>query len=622
MSKDADLQKLLELPFDPIALRERHRSERDKRVRPEGDNQYIKVEGKLSSYLEDRNAQERVERDPFDLEVTVLIIGGGFAGLQTAVRLREAGVDDIRIVDRCSDFGGNWYSNRYPGAACDSEAYCYLPLLDETGYVPSHRYTDAEEIWQHARRIGRHFNLYDRATFQTNVTSMAWEDERKHWVIGTDRGDTVRARFVVLAAGETYSAIKLPGIPGIEGFKGKSFHTARWDYDYTGGDVTGGLSKLADKRVAVIGTGCSGVQVIPHLGESAEHLYVFQRTPALVNPRNNRPTDQAWAASLTPGWQQHRMWNLVANIEGNPAAEPLDDSGFVHMTLSLRELATRIRAVAQAAGVELSLEQVTELANMQYMEDVRARIESTVHDPVTAEALKPYYATACKRPTWSDTYYETFNWPNVTLVDCPHGVERITEHGLVANGTEYEVDLIVYASGYEVAHASLFQIVRFPLVGRDGVTLQEHWRDSYRNLHGMMMHNLPNYFQLTVIGNGLGANYLYGNGKQAAHIAWIIARSLEQSIDAVEATQEAEDEWRATLDESRRPAANPGYASFLKVLSECTPSYLNNEGDMNNIKGLFPNLYGGGINAYVRLLEEWRDAGGTAGVTLSGSVGK
>jgi cyclohexanone monooxygenase len=612
----ADLQQQLKLSYDPQALRERYALERDKRLRPEGNKQYLKVEaeGEFGSYLAPHFGAPPIARDAADLDVDVMIIGGGFTGLQTAAKLRARGVNDLLIIERLPDFGGNWYWNRYPGAACDSEAYCYLPLLEETGYVPTHRYTDAGEICAHAQRIGRHFSLYPQTLFQTNVTSMVWSDEILRWVVETDQKDTVRARFVVLAAGETYSAIKLPGIPGITEFRGKSFHTARWDYEYTGGSVKGGMHKLADKRVAIIGTGCSAVQIIPHLGDSAKHAYVFQRTPAFVEPRNNQLTDPAWAQSLTPGWQERRMRQLIANVEGNEPAPPLNDSGFSDLACAQREIAQRIAATAGEQEIELTLKDVMELSNMEYMERARARIESIVRDPATAEALKPYYASMCKRPTWSDTYFETFNRPNVTLVDCPQGVERVTERGLVANGVEYEVDAIVYGSGYEVTHSSLFQIVRFPIVGRGGATLDELWAESYRNVHGMMINGLPNYFQLTVIGNGLGANYLYGSGKQAAHVAWIIERCLNEGITSLEATHDAENEWRTTLDNSHTADR---WAGFQRILAECTPSYLNSEGDPNDVKGLFANVYGGGLLGYFQILQDWRDARDMSGAALT-----
>jgi cation diffusion facilitator CzcD-associated flavoprotein CzcO len=605
MIEELDLQELLKLEFDPRALLEKYRVERDKRLRPEGNKQYIKIEGEFSQYLEDPCAHERVEREELTLDVDVVIIGGGFAGLQTAAWLRKMGIDDLRIVERASDFGGNWYWNRYPGAACDSESYGYFPLLEETGYVPSSRYPDAGEIHEHATRIARHFDLYKAALFQTSVTGMVWNEDTSRWIVETDRGDVLRARFTVLAGGETMN-IKLPGIPGIRGFKGHSFHTARWDYNYTGGSVKGKLDKLKDKRVAIIGTGCSGIQVVPHLGEGAQQVYVFQRTPALVDPRNDTPTDPDWARSLTPGWQERRVRQLFADMAGAPGTEPTHDKGFVDQQVTLRALSAKVREAAGEAGLELSDRDVMELANLHYMERVRSNIEKIVKDPATAEALKPYYATWCKRPAWNDAYLKTFNRPNVTLVDVPSGVERITEKGLIANGVEYEVDLIVYGSGLEVGHSSLFRIARFPIVGRDGVTLDEHWADSFRNLHGLLVHNLPNYFQLTVIGNGLGINYLWPAGQQAAHIAWIIKRSLDEGFLAVEPTREAEDEWRRELDRSQSAEGNPVWAEYGKARAACTPSYMNNEGDAGDNKGIFANIYGFGALAYTKLLEEWR----------------
>jgi cyclohexanone monooxygenase len=605
--QDLDLQTLLELDFDPRALDEKYRLERDRRIRPEGNKQYIKIEGEYSDFLTDYYAGEPPEREALDLELDVLVIGGGFAGLQTAARLRMEGVDNFRIIDRAADFGGNWYWSRYPGAECDSESYCYFPLVEETGYMPTSQYPDAEEIQAHAVRIGRHYDLYKDALFQTTVTSLVWDEDASRWLIGTDRGDVVRTRFVVLAGGETF-AFKLPGTPGINSFKGKSMHAFRWDYGYTGGSTKGNLHKLKDKKVAIIGVGCTSVQIVPHVGESAEHLYVFQRTPALVDPRRNVPTDPEWAKSLQPGWQQERFEYLMRGSRTAGAGpEHVGDNGFGDQRAAIQAMADRLNEKAEAAGLELSSREIMELANMEYMERVRADIASIVKDPTTAAALKPWYATWCKRPTWNSGYLPTFNRPNVTLVDCPDGVDRITEKGLVVNGVEYEVDVIIYGTGLEVGHSSLFKLTKYPVVGRDGVTLDEHWAGGYRTLHGMMVHNMPNYFQLTVIGNGLGVNYLFPNGKQAAHIANVIARSLDNDYLSIEPSLEAEDEWQAALDKSQSYEHNPRWADFLAGLAECTPGYYNSEGNANDRGGIFPNFYGFGALAFIKMLEEWRD---------------
>jgi cyclohexanone monooxygenase len=598
-----ELQSRLGLDFDPDAVRQKYRTEREKRLRPEAHKQYLKADGELSSYLDDKHASEPVARAALSLELDVLIIGGGFTGLQTAYWLHKNGVEKFHIVDRTADFGGTWYYNRYPGAACDTEAYCYMPLLEETDYVPSRRFADAEEIFQHARRIGRKFNLYERATFQTTITHQQWDPEARHWVLATDRGDTITARFVVLATGETFSAIKLPGIPGISSFRGDSFHTARWDYSITGGDTHGGLHKLADKKVAIVGTGCSSIQAVPHLGESAKHLYVIQRTPQTIEPRNNKATDPEWAASLGPGWQDRRNRQLIGTVENRAGTEPYPDSGFIDLTLELKGLYETTSVAAEEAGLDLPLKTVLEIASMRYMEKMRKRIGEVVAEPDVAESLKPYYSTYCKRPAWSDTYLETFNRPNVTVVDAPGGVDRVTETGIVANGVEYEVDVIIYGSGYEFAYSSIFKMVRYPIIGRAGVTLEDHWKDRYRNFQGAMMSNFPNYFQQSFVGGGVGANYLYGSGKQAEHIGWIVGRCMTQGIDTIEPTMEAEDGWRAVVE-----GARPATASIVAEFSaECTPGYMNVDGNLADPKAVKANTFGGGILAFADVLKDWRD---------------
>src|SRR5215472_2447013 len=402
-----------ELGFDPVALLKKYRSERDKRLRADGNEQYREIAGEFAHYLDDPYVKPGFSRAPLTDDVEVVVVGGGFGGLLAGARLKEAGIEDVRLIEKGGDFGGTWYWNRYPGAACDIESYIYLPLLEELGFMPVEKYTRAPEILAHCRNIGEHFGLYDNACFQTEVTEMAWDDEAKRWIVHTNRGDAMRARFVVMANGPLHRP-KLPGIPGVETFKRHSFHTSRWDYDYTGGDANGGLTKLAGKRVGVIGTGATAVQCVPHLGEWAKELYVFQRTPSSIDVRNNRATEPEWASSLTPGWQQRRMDNFNILVSGGFADEDLVNDGWTDIIGNILLMARKKMSAGEQVGNPAELMQ---LADFKKMEQVRARVDSIVQDPTVAEALKPYYNQFCKRPCFHDEYLQTFNRPNVHLID-------------------------------------------------------------------------------------------------------------------------------------------------------------------------------------------------------------
>jgi len=613
-----ELKALLGLPFDPDSVRRTYAEEREKRLH-RGDRRYSRMSGDFARYFADPAGRQPRVLAPVTEDVDVVVVGAGFGGLVVAARLREQGIKRLRIIERGADVGGNWYWNQYPNAACDTEAYCYLPLLEETGYMPSRRYIDAGEIQEHAQRIARHFSLLSDTLLATEVVGLLWDEGASRWEVRTDHDDVVKAQFLVIAGGETVGSPKLPGIPGMETFAGPAFHTARWDYGVTGGDVRGDLVKLADKRVGLIGTGASAVQVVAPLGRSAARLYVFQRTPAQVIPRKNTSTDQAWWHALAPGWQRQRMIDFIAAVEGGGVpSEPLKDCGFADQAVELAQLTGIIAASAANAGVVLDPTEILELANMSYMERVRNTIDVVVKDPATAEALKPKYAFGCKRPCWDDHFLETFNRPNVSLVDTVGaGVERITEKAIVANGIEYDVDVIVYASGYQAGNSRLFQLTRFPVVGRGGITLEEHWSDAYRTLHGVQVHHFPNYFQMSIIGNGLGANFLHANGEQARHIAWIINRCKADGVVAVEPRRAAEDDWRAVLDHSQSEAGGGFLAEFRRrFLADCTPGQYNNEGDSGDRKGVFANIYGGGSLGYIEILEQWRTAGDMAGLDL------
>ncbi len=593
----------VDLPFDPDELRRKYREERDKRLRQDGNEQYIEIRDSFAHYLEDPYVAPQ-SREPLTDDVDVAIIGGGFGGLLTGARLRQAGISDIRVIEKGGDFGGTWYWNRYPGAACDVESYIYLPLLEELGYIPKEKYTHAPEILSHCRRIGEHFDLYRNACFQTEVTNLTWDDSARRWIISTNKGDRMRAKFVCMANGPLHRP-KLPGIPGVETYRGHSFHTSRWDYDYTGGTSDGNLSKLHDKRIGVIGTGATAVQCVPHLGAAAHELFVFQRTPSSIDVRNNRPTDPTWAETLQPGWQRRRMENFNNLVSGVPESEDLVGDGWTDIIGKL------LIMVRRAANPDLSPEGLAttmELADFEKMEQIRSRVDHIVEDPLTAEALKPYYRQFCKRPCFHDEYLQTFNRPNVTLVDTGgKGIDRITERGIVANGQEFELDCIIYATGFEVG-TDYTRRSGYEIVGRDGVTLTEKWKSGAATFHGFHSRGFPNCFIISNIQSGFTVNFPHMLSEQAEHLGYLISHALNNNVETVETTQEAEDEWVRTIISLSQ--------NNVKFLEACTPGYYNNEGKPTK-RAVQNGSYGGGAIAFIRLLEQWRRDGQFAGLELT-----
>ncbi len=591
------------LDFDPDALRAKYRAERDKRLRDDANEQYVEIKGDFRHYIDDPYVEPGFSRAPLTDTVDVLVIGGGFGGLLAAARLREAGVERIRIVEKGGDFGGTWYWNRYPGAQCDIESYIYLPLLEETGYIPKEKYSFAAEIREHAARIGQHFDLYKDACFQTEIRALTWLEDESRWLITTNRGDAMRARHVVMSNGPL-NRPKLPGIPGIESFKGHSFHTSRWDYDYTGGDSSGNLSQLADKRIAVIGTGATAIQCVPHLGRAAKQLSVFQRTPSSVDLRGNRPTDPAWAASLEPGWQKRRMENFNILVNGGRQDEDLVSDGWTDI---IRTLASMAAVRGDKPMTPESIAAAMELADFQKMNQIRGRVETTVEDAAAAEALKPWYRQFCKRPTFNDDYLPTFNRPNVQLIDTNgRGVERATEMGLVVDGVEYEVDCIIFATGFEVGTAYTRR-AGFEVTGRGGKTLTEHWSNGLRTLHGYYSAGFPNCFHMGANQSALTANFPHLLAEQARHIADVVSQAEARQAKVIEPTEEAEAAWVQTIHDTAR--------DNIQFRMDCTPGYYNGEGRAGQGGGLFDGLYGPGSVRFFELLEAWR-AGGMDGLTI------
>ncbi|MBL6854730.1 MAG: NAD(P)/FAD-dependent oxidoreductase [Alphaproteobacteria bacterium] len=596
------------IDFDPDALKTKYLSERDKRVREDGIGQYIEVTAEFSHYVDDPYVAPGFTRAPVFDDVEFAIIGGGFGGLMMGARLREAGFRKIRVVESAGDFGGTWYWNRYPGAMCDVESYCYLPLLEELGYMPKHKYSFAPEILEHSKAIARHYKLYDDALLQTSITAMAWDEGRKRWVISTSRGDRFTAQYVAMANGPL-NRPKLPGIPGINDFKGHTFHTSRWDYAYTGGDSSGGLAKLGDKRVGIIGTGATAVQCIPHLGEWAKELFVFQRTPSSIDVRNNGPTDPAWAASLTPGWQKRRMDNFNTLVSGGDAEEDLVKDGWTDIFRSVT--GTAVKEASRKIGRRLTgaeRAQLMELADYRKMNQIRARVDAIVKDPDVAAKLKPWYRQFCKRPCFHDEYLQTYNRPNVTLVDTNgRGVERLTEDGVVANGQEYKVDCLIFATGFEVG-TSYTRRAGYDIVGRGGQTLSEHWRDGLRTLHGLTTHGFPNCFFLGFTQGAITISVPQALREQATHVTHLVTEAKKRGAEVLEPTAAGEESYVQEV----RSLARLG----TRFYSECTPGYYNSEGAKGNRSGFFSDMYGAGPLRFFEVLDEWRGTGKLEGLEL------
>jgi cyclohexanone monooxygenase len=591
------------LDFDPAALKAKYLAERDKRLRADANAQYVEMAGKFARFLDDPYIETPIERAALADEKDVVVIGGGFGGLLAGAKLRQAGVEDIRIIEKAGEFGGTWYWNRYPGAACDIESYVYLPLLEETGFVPERKYSQGPEIRAYSQRIAERFDLNRDVLFQTEVTDLAWDEESRRWTVSTNRGDAIRARFVVMANGPLHRP-KLPGIPGMEQFEGHSFHTSRWDYGYTGGNQNGGLDRLGDKVVGIIGTGATAVQCVPHLGETAKRLYVFQRTPSSIDVRGDRPTDPAWAQSLTPGWHQHRMENFNTLVSGGWADEDLVNDGWTDI---IRNLGVIARMKAAKNGAE-NPDDLVQLADFQKMESIRARVDAVVADPATADALKPWYNQFCKRPCFHDDYLATFNRPNVSLVDTGgQGVERITRDGVVVNGQEFKLDCLIFATGFEVG-TSYARRAGYQIRGTGGRTLEEKWASGGKSLHGMTVNGFPNCFIFSVVQSGFTANYPHALLEQAGHAAHIIGHALATQKSRVEPTEAAEEAWTqeiltAVLD--RR-----------KFLEECTPGYYNGEGQLSPAAASFSS-YGKGSVAFFNTIKTWREEGSMQGLTLT-----
>ncbi|MCU1485089.1 MAG: monooxygenase [Actinomycetia bacterium] len=583
------------MALTPDELAARYEQERRKRL-TDGVRTYRSI-GDLNEAFDADPFAEPLTRDPLVEETDVVIVGTGWAGMTTAAYLTKQGVTSYRMIDKAGDFGGTWYWNRYPGCMCDVESYTYLPLLEDVGYMPTKKYAHAQEIFEYAQLLGRHFDMYPHALFQTEVTGAVWDEEAKRWLVTTTRGDQLAARFLVTCAG-ILSKAKLPGIPGIEEFRGHSFHTSRWDYAYTGGGPEEPMDRLRDKVVGIIGTGATAIQAVPKLAEAAKHLYVFQRTPSSVSPRNQRDTDPEWYAEMssTPGWHEERQANFIEMTTGGDPDVDLVQDGWTEMF--------KVDVKKQPRDEEEAEE--LRMLDFELMEKVRARIDDVVQDEATAEAMKPWYGVSCKRPCFHDDYLPAFNRDDVTLVDTDgRGVEQLTERGIVVGDQEIELDLIVYATGFDAPSTFYTDRLGFDPVGEGGVSLSQAWAEGAWTLHGMFSHGFPNYCMNGIVQGGQHINIAYPATKNAEHIAWVVARALEQGV-TVQPDMDAEETWFRLIS-----ATIGAYGAYF---ARCTPGYLNNELQAPDQRSRRGGIYMRSAVEFRDLLAAWRDEGSMAGL--------
>lgn len=600
-----DIPPFAEIDVD--AVLEKYAYERDRRLRPEGQDQYLEPGGAFADICDTDPHMPVQPREALDEDLDVLILGAGFGGVLTGYHLKQAGITTFRTVDHAGDFGGCWYWNRYPGVECDNVSYVYFPLLEEMGYMPTRKFAPGYEIREYIQSIARKAGLYKSALFHTRVTALRWDESILRWRVSTNRGDDIRSRFVVMCTGPLNKP-KLPGIPGLTKFRGKIFHSSRWDYEYSGGSQEDPqLTRLADRRVAVIGTGASSIQIVPYLGRYAKQVYVIQRTPSSVDARDNTETDPEWVKTLKPGWHQQMLRNFQHGLwEGLERDEP-------DLICDIwTEIGRNIRHHREQAGwPDLTVDQMLALRaehDHRTMERLRRRVEALVEDKDTAERLKPYYRFLCKRPCSNDFYYQTFNRPNVQLLDVSEtrGIEALTQNGFVHQGRKYEVDCIILASGYEQTSELKKRWALDAVEGRDGLSIYDHWADGYQTLHGMTSHGFPNQFFIGFIQGAVHASTTETWNRQAIHIAYLIKRALEGGIRMLEPTREAQERWVKHLHDTE--------VDVETFQRQCTPGYYNNEGGAQ-FRYFLGEAYGPGPYAFWVMLEQWRSDGRLEGFT-------
>ncbi|KAH9809198.1 monooxygenase [Teratosphaeria destructans] len=620
--------------FGSQATIAKYNAEREKRMLSENGRRYIDptLDEKYRRFVEDPwiEAGTSVNQKPMESgKAKFLIVGAGWAGILDFIKLLKAGfsLDDIVIIDPAGGFGGTWYWNRYPGLMCDIESYIYLPLLEETGYMPKRKYSSGLEIRSYTEDLCKKYRLHERAVFQSRVEDLTWAGD--HWVariVEAPKGEEQRTielqtNYVLLATGPLATP-HLPDVPGFDSFDGEMFHTSRWDYNITGGSQTDlTLSGLRGKKVAFLGTGATAIQAVPNVAKYAKELFVIQRTPSSVDERNNRDTGpEEWKQiAHKPGWQRERNINfarVISESNDRPRVDLVND-GFSHF-----HAGSALMGGPQEVTMDNLQAYIQNLHAIDFprQERIRKRAEQILQDKEKARRLQAWYPTWCKRPTFHDEFLQAFNQPNVHLVDTEGaGVERLTEKGFVVGGEEYEVDVLILGTGFvSPAQHGPAGKARITVTGRDGNNLEDVYKShELETLHGVMAVNFPN---LILGGSTQGfsaSNYTFILDIMSDHYAYIFSTAESQNHNkpvVIEPTRDAHQAWAAVIAR---------HSLKYAAMAGCTPGYLNLEGatdqasvEVRAKRGKMAP-FGGGLVRGLRILEEWRGRGRMEGLRVS-----
>ncbi|KAK4945734.1 hypothetical protein LTR10_015082 [Elasticomyces elasticus] len=618
-----------------MKVQQKYEEERQKRLRPEGDAQYVDLDtsDEFKYYRDDPWLDERSEKVTIsdNEHIKYLILGAGCGGLLYGAKLVKSGVpaSEIRIIDSAGGIGGTWYWNRYPGLMCDVESYIYLPLLEDMKYMPKHKYSYGQEIRQYLNSLADKFQLSETAMYRTKINSLLWDDEHHQWKVSMnkERKDqsplelSITTQFIFATSGLLLHP-KLPGVTGIETFRGPSFHTSRWMYSVTGGsqsDPT--LDKLSDKRVGIIGTGATAIQPVPHLAKYAKHLTIFQRTPSSVDTRGQQETDPKTFSSTVathPGWWKERNLNMVRHL--SDAIKPTD----TNLVGDKWSQCHSYRALIGGPNGPTSMEDIPTFVaslyatDMPRAEEIRRRVDDIVNDKQTAQSLKHWYASWCKRPTFHDDYLPCFNQSNVTLVDTDgKGVDSLAATGAVVAGKEYPLDVLIFSTGFRAPLiGGPARRADMTVTGRNGKDMDAKYDESVATLHGVITHDFPNFFIPGPFQAAATANQTFAADVLSDHVAYIITQAQAkypgQKV-VIEPTREAEEMWAGEI--LRRSLNSAGMAG-------CTPSYLNGEGVMDSLpmevkmKAARWGIWGEGLESYMNVLKQWEDDGKLEGLDV------